>query len=136
MLCILCRSSIRTSSRPQSLLHHHSNFITAAVVGLVHHRRVYPKMYPRAVCLGPYVWRLLLVFMASAMTPHHYLTTSHSENPNPLEYSFRVLHILTINMLNKIDEFGVTHRPSWQGEACPMLSSGARGTVVCGTWLN
>ena len=64
------------------LNHYHSSFVTVAVVGLVHHRRVYPEMYPRAVhsrrpgaiC----VEAVFLVFMASAMTSHHYLT-SHSE---------------------------------------------------------
>ena len=98
------------------------------------------EMYPRVVGLGPYdcvagMCGGYLVFMASSMTSHHYLT-SHSQNPNPLEYSFRVLHILTMDMLNKIDKFGVTQRRQRQREACSMLSSGARGTVVCGTQLN
>ena len=76
-------------------------------------RDVSTNCRPGAVC----VEAIFLVFMASAMTSHHYLT-SHSENPNPLEYSFRVLHILTINMLNKIEECGVTQRRLRQSKAC------------------
>ena len=64
-------------------------------------------MYPRAAW-GRLCGGYFLVSMASAMTSHHYLT-SHSENPNPLEYLFRVLHILTINMLNKMVDFLIGH---------------------------
>ena len=71
---------------------------------------------PGAVC-DVCVEAVFLVFMASAMTSRHNLT-GHSENPSPREYSFRVLHILTINMLNKTDEFGVTQRRSRQRKPC------------------
>ena len=79
---------------------------------------------PGAVC-----WETaFLIFMASVMTSRHYLTC-HSENPNPLEYLFRFLHTLTINMLNKRYELVVARRRSRQRKPCSHAEQ--RSTCHC-----